>query len=1065
MAEQEFSSIPDIIDNSTEGQKLFDILNLVLLPQVSADFATAYFNVAGFALVKDNLAKARNFRLLLGREPAVTHPLATGGGTTLVTDELRGDTEDAMGHKETPAIIKNLASFLQRDSVHVRLCSGHFSHGKAYIIRGIPYLGEIAIFGSSNFTSSGLTANWELNSVHKQTSAVQGIRNWFERFWDKSDDFKAQLGGLLSDFTAKYSPFDIYIKALYEYFKDRFEMEAKADGPSPIFLADFQRDGYLAAKDILDTYSGVMLTDSVGLGKTYLGLKLLDDYAYRLRQKALIICPAQLRDPLWEPKLRDYAIRVDVRSQEELGRGSFFVQEFLDHDVILVDECHNFRNSTANRYDNLVRLLTLGKPKKLILLTATPVNNSIFDLYQQIKLITRGYDDFFSSAGIRSLLGYFRQVEANKDYLYDLLEEIAVRRSRHYIRKNYPHAIIDGNLVRFPERELHTIHYSLEQSYQGLYQEVADIIENLNLASYSLDTYRKDVRLSQLALWDSLKERLLAQGLTQKEIENLTWRVGRQISIVHMLKTLYLKRLESSVEALRISLERQARFQEKFLEVLRQGRLLDAASYRNIFEWNGADDIAEGKETVEQLIDRLEKVDPEQYLLDDVAKTVQADIEALNSVLKKLPKAEELPKYDSKLQELKKLLVGELKGKKVVVFSYFKDTTRYIYRQLNTPDFYSALGHNRVSITDSDIDSGQRKDRIIRFAPKANEASYIKGTDREIDLLISTDILSEGQNLQDADTVINYDLHWNPVRMIQRAGRIDRIGSDWDWAHIYNFFPEDKLDALLKLVERLYEKLDAIKRTVGLDASTLGETVDPKEFNAIRRIQAQDSSILDELEQDSELTVGEFVKQELLDFLKQIGEERVKRIPLGVGSGMKREGQHGLFVYLKGGDRHFWSYYDLAAGRITERKLDIIKLIRCKETTPRTEPDFDVYDVIDKVKDHIVNRFKQLQVSPFTFKAPQNHILNLLQTGTIREEYEMSDLVTYYSAPLPDALLRSLRKIWDAYRRSGNVEELLQLLRTFSQANPVTPITPPTPTPVEQLQKEDLKLVCWLALT
>lgn len=1058
--------IPDIIDNSTEGQKLFDILNSVLLPEVSADFATAYFNVAGFALVKDKLDKAKDFRLLVGKEPAVREPVITGGGTTLITTELRADAEDAMGQKETPAIIQELVGFLQRDTVQVRLCSSHFSHGKAYIIRGIPYLGEIAISGSSNFTGSGLTANWELNTVQKQASAVQGIEGWFERFWSVSEDFKAPLVELLSDFTVKYSPFDIYIKALYEYFKDKFQMEAEADGPSPIFLADFQRDGHLAAKDIINTYGGVMLTDSVGLGKTYLGLKLLDDYAYRLRQKALVVCPAQLRDPLWEPKLRDYAIRVDVRSQEELGRKSFVIQEFLDHDVILIDESHNFRNSATNRYDNLIRLLTLGKPKKLILLTATPVNNSIFDLYQQIKLITHGYDDFFSSAGIRSLLGYFRQAETNKDYLYDLLEEIAIRRSRHYIRKNYPHAIIDGELVHFPERKLHTIHYSLEQSYQGLYQEVADTIENLNLASYSLDTtYRKDIRLEQLALWNSLKDRLLAQGLTQKQIEELAMKVGRQLSIVHILKTLYLKRLESSVEALRISLKRQARFQEKFLEVLKRGKLLDAAAYRNIFDWNGTDDAAEEEQTIDDLISSLPEVDAEKYLLDDVTKAVQADVKALNSILEKLPQAEELPKHDSKLAELKKLLAGELKGKKVVVFSYFKDTVRYLYRQLNTTDFHSILGHSQVSITDSDIDSKQRKDRIIRFAPKANEALHIKGTNEEIGLLISTDVLSEGQNLQDADTVINYDLHWNPVRMIQRAGRIDRIGSDWDLVHIYNFFPEDKLEALLKLVDRLYEKLDAIKRTVGLDASTLGEAVEPKDFNTIHRIEAQDLSILDELEQDSELTIGEFVKEELLDFLKQIGEERLKRIPLGVGSGMKREGQHGLFVYLKGGDRHFWSYYDLATGRITERKLDIIKLIQCKETTQRAEPHFDVYDVIDKVKGHIVNRFRQLQVSPLTFRTPQNYILNLIQTGTVRDQYDVGDLVTYYSTPLPDNMLRPLRKIWDAYRQDSNIEKLLQLLRTFSQDNPVTPITPPTSGSAEQIQKEDLRLVCWLALT
>ncbi|GAH52826.1 unnamed protein product, partial [marine sediment metagenome] len=255
-----------------------------------------------------------------------------------------------------------------------------------------------------------------------------------------------------------------------------------------------------------------------------------------------------------------------------------------------------------------------------------------------------------------------------------------------------------------------------------------------------------------------------------------------------------------------------------------------------------------------------------------------------------------------------------------------------------------------------------------------------------------------------------------------------------------------------------------IRRTVGLDTSTLGEAVDPKEFNAIRRIQTQDLTIFDELEQASELTVGEFVKQELLDFLKKIGEERLQRIPLGVGSGMKREGQHGLFVYLKGGDRHFWCYYDLATSRITERKLDIIKLIQCKETTPRAEPDFNTYDIIDKVKAHVVNRFKQLQVSPLTFKSPQNHIVNLLQTPAVKERYEVSDLVDYYSTPLPDGMLRPLRKIWNIYLQNNNIDELVNFLQSFSEENPIAEVTPPKPSLIEQLQKEDLKLVCWLAL-
>lgn len=161
----------------------------------------------------------------------------------------------------------------------------------------------------------------------------------------------------------------------------------------------------------------------------------------------------------------------------------------------------------------------------------------------------------------------------------------------------------------------------------------------------------------------------------------------------------------------------------------------------------------------------------------------------------------------------------------------------------------------------------------------------------------------------------------------------------------------------------------------------------------------------------------------------------------------------------------FWCYYDLATGRITERKLDIIKLIQCKAATPRVEPDFDIYDVIDKVKAHVVNRFKQLQVSPLTFKSPQNHIVNLLQTPEVRERYRVDNLVGYYSTPLPEGMLRPLRKIWNIYRQNTNIEELVSLLQSFREKNPIAEVMPPKLSPTEQLRKEDLKLICWLALT
>jgi len=1051
--------IPDIIDNSIDGDRLSDVLNRVLTSDVHADIATAYFNIEGFTLIKDKLTKVKGLKLLLGREPVAGIPHDALSSTT-TGEDMRTDTEEAMNRRETPQLIKDMVDFIQHDSVEVRHYTSHFLHAKAYMIDGVPLIGTLAIHGSSNFTAAGLTRQGELNSVRKESGAVKGIKDWFERYWSASEDFKNQFVEIFTDFTVKYTPFEIYMKALYEYFKDKFNVEVQADGPSPIFLADFQRDGYLTAETILTKYGGVLLADSVGLGKTYLALKLLDQYAYHLREKALIVCPAQLRDVLWLKKLDECRIFAHIRSQEELGREEFPFDEFIDCDLVLVDESHNFRNGNTNRYEKLSKLLTLGKPKKLVLMTATPVNNSIFDLHNQIRLIARDKDDFFSAAGIRSLWGYFWRAEQEKDHLYDLLEEITVRRSRHYIRKNYPNAIIDGKKIHFPDRTLHTACYSLEDVYDGLYEEVATTIENLTLASYSIDAYRKDVNLKQLTFLDTLKERLIAQGKTQKQMEDLTWRLGRQLSLVHILRTLYLKRLESSIKALRISLERQASFQKRFLEALDKGRLLDATNYRKIYEQNGTDEQVEG-ETEEEMINRLPSVDSREYFVDEIKEDVRADIKALESILRKLPKHEDIPATDDKLDELKRLLVEDLKGKKVVIFSYFKDTTRYIYSELNNPGFRKLLGHSKISVVDSGVSAADRKERIVRFAPKANENAHYKDTHEDIDLLISTDVLSEGQNLQDADTVINYDLHWNPVRMIQRAGRIDRIGSEFDIVHVYNFFPEDRLESLLNLVERLYQKLDAIRRSVGSDASTLGETIDPKDFNAIRRLEAEDESILDELEQASELTVGEFLQQELLEFLKQAGGEKLKRIPVGVGSSMKKDGQRGLFVYLKGGDRHFWSYYDLKTGKITERKLDIMRIIKCDEKTARFEPDFEVYDVIDKVKEHIVNRFRQLKASPLTFKAPQSHILNLLQTQ--RGERDVDHLINYYNTPLPDALLRHLRKAWNEYLKSQNLANFLTYLDTFAQANPLAPVSP-LAEKIQTVQKEDLKLICWLAV-
>lgn len=557
-------TIPDIIDNSIPERKLGNVLNEVIISGANVYIASGYFNLGGYKLIKERLNGAKEVLILLGRalSPIDIRP------PELFIEELRQEAEENMDSPEAKATIQDFLKWLEKPDVQIKIYKKHFYHGKFYIIEGVPIIGSIAISGSSNFTEAGLTHNTEFNMVQKQQVAVSEVKKKFEELWNESEDYKEKLKSLYSDFTKHYTPYEVYLKILYAYFEDKFaEISPTDEIPSPIILADFQRDGYLAALQAIDRYGGVILSDSVGLGKTYLALRILDDFAYRLRQKALIICPAQLKDILWEPKLRDAGIRADIVHREKVSR-DFPIESYADYDLIVVDESHNFRNSQTNCWKNLISTIIQGKPKKVVLITATPVNNNVFDLYNQLRLITKDSDDFFKSAGITSLWGYFLKADRDKDTLYDLLEEIAVGRSRPFIRKYYAHAKIDGEPISFPERKLNIIRYNIDETYQGIYEECSKAIENLILATYNIEGYRKETKGLQLDLFEGLKETLLSKGWKENEVNDYLMKLGRNESVIGILKVLLLKRLESSIEAFKISIKRSSTSKKDFLKFL-----------------------------------------------------------------------------------------------------------------------------------------------------------------------------------------------------------------------------------------------------------------------------------------------------------------------------------------------------------------------------------------------------------------------------------------------------------------------------------------------------------------
>jgi len=1068
--------IPDLIDNRrrTLAKVLLGVLEQSRQPRL--DVVTAFFNLKGLEEIEAKVETLARLRLLLGKEQKQEF---------VVGQRLLAELEDAAARGETTAgRIARWRDFLSQEHVEIRRYAETFCHGKAYIVEGVPALEAVGIVGSSNFTGSGLTTNLELNAVLKQSAAVRDLQAWFDGLWSEAEDYKAELLELLERFTRTYTPYEIYIKVIYEALRDKLDQELaeQDEKPSPIALADFQHDGYLAAREILENYGGVLIADSVGLGKTFLALQLLEDYAYRERQTALVVCPAAVEETVWRLWLQKFAIPHEVVSMERVSRENFPVDEYAQRfRVIVVDESHNFRNPDTNRWPNLFKIITQGDPdKKLILLTATPVNNTVFDLYHQLRLITRDDRRMLLVAGIPDLWEYFRRAEQDRDALYEVLEALAVRRSRQFIRQNYPEAEIDGQKIHFPERELHTVHYSLRATYQAeLYQKIANAIEQLFLAPYQVDTYlreltearRKEPR--QLLLFDDMQEK--TQGAVERLQKLLGWSkekaheflmaVGRQTALAHILRVLYLKRLESSVHALRISLRRLHRFLKLFLKALEKGRLLGGEEYRQWLKMEGSDDegIEEASED-DAFFDSLPELPGKRYDVERLRDAVKADLRTLESILADL----ELDRPDDKLESLERLLTSrKLKGKKVLVFSYFKDTARYIYRELSRQEGRRQLRERRIAIVDSDVKPADRNKRIRRFAPKANGQPDLPA-EEQLDLLVSTDVLSEGQNLQDADVIVNYDLHWNPVRMVQRVGRLDRIGSPHDVIHVYNFFPEEELEELLGLLARLQQKLDAINRTVGLDASILGETPNPMDFNILRRLQAEDKQTLQELEADSEFAIGEFLKQDLLQFLKELGEEKLKRIPLGMGTARKRkDGPTGFFAAFRNPatNQHHWLFYDEKRNHIAERRLDAIRHVRCGPSEP-PEPlpeDFDPRPFLKKLRKHLWNRVRSTELAPSVLPAPQRQIVNWLHA--LPPSAERNRLVQHFEArALAGPALKELRRLWRE-RASVPQGKWMKRLVEFAESHPHPPSAAPKATNGIAPEREDsLECIAWMRI-
>jgi SNF2 family DNA or RNA helicase len=849
-------------------------------------FVSAYFTVHAYAALKEPLEAADHLRFLFGDPASVTSlekERKQGRRFVLGSNEQ----ELTLGNQLTQKQVARECAAWIRDKVEIRsVTRTGFLHGKLYHIRkdGL----DQAILGSSNFTVPGLGLkpsgnNVELNLIVDSKRDVTDLRSWFDELWadesitsDVRDKVLAELDRLHSD----QSPDFIYYLTLFHLFRDYIDGAKDLDDAltrtalpdTGIWqtLYSFQKDGAKAAINKILATNGCILADSVGLGKTFTALAVIKYFELK-NERVLVLCPKKLRrnwtvyrsNSSLNPFDKD-RFRYDVLSHTDLSREKGDVDgidlatiNWGNYDLIVIDESHNFRNNAIReakdpdesvrrtRYQRLMEdIIQQGIRTKVLLLSATPVNNQLADLRNQISFIAGGdvtrselaNQSFQETLGIASVKDTTRIAQSHfttwskkkpeerttKDLLqaiggdfFKLLDGLSIARSRKQIATYYKDEM--KRLGGFPKRPAPiAIHPPIDLSDKFLsFEQLNEEIDALTLSLYHPTSYlRDDLPPATRAAYE---DKILG-GFTQQ---------GREKILIAMMKINFLKRLESSVDSFRLTLKRtiekidglEAKI-EKFEAHADENDSLDFDSVLpDQFEDPDIDpDLVKGF-----TIGGRRKLHLGHLKRDEWLKAVRHDKAQLQFLLDKTERV--TPERDAKLAQLRELIARKVENpsvnrngkpvRKILVFTAFADTAKYLHTQLNDwarNDLGIHLarvlggGDNAASLGTTDYD-----DILTNFSPIAKRRSEQKNRfpdqEQEIDLLIATDCISEGQNLQDCDFLINYDIHWNPVRIIQRFGRIDRIGSLNASVQLVNFWPVADLDLYLNVKHRVEARM------------------------------------------------------------------------------------------------------------------------------------------------------------------------------------------------------------------------------------------------------------------
>ena len=823
--------------------------------------------------------------------------------------------------------VTKLRDMVAQGKVEVRAYLRSPLHAKAYLCWYENHAEPgSAVVGSSNLTLAGFTGNTELNVRVTGDAEMEALREWFDALWKESEDISGALVTELerSWALAKTPPYHVYLKALYElYYTDAGSGQLTVP-PRDQGLANFQLDAVRRGLSMIEAYGGCYIGDVVGLGKTFIGAELLHQLrmSYPNEGPPLILCPSRLK-PMWEKFNERFALGAEVVSHsmigapadsefdEELGRyvdvaqtgqGIVLEQMYRNRGPVLVDEAHNFRNINR-RSTGLSSYLESGD-HKVILLSATPQNLGPMDIYRQLRLFLHDTEHGLNIEPI-SLESYFHNAQLwlayrtefeNYEAAYSawqavgsrgapplpptkpsvlkadvdqVLLPVFVRRRRKDIRDLYGDtALVDGKPVRFPEPVLNNVEYRLDKVYAkaGPFDELQSLILEHRAARYRATEYIKDEAKGKVEYRD-------------------LFRAGDRIA--RLMGILLLKRLESSIEAFRSTLSSLLTSNRNFRQALDSGFVPIGSTATRMLAGQSFD-VEELLEVLVQEEQRRQQVgtgrDKLVHATDDFdtdrwGRDLDDDYEVLENILGRVEAIG--PEDDDKLRALREFLARpEVTSGKVLIFSEAETTVEYLYRELNP-------GGHLADITRLTGNTNRDAESIVkRFSPTWNLRERESMPGPEIRVLLATDVVSEGQNLQDCACVLNYDLHWNPVRLIQRFGRVDRIGTEHEVISLHNMWPDIAVDAELSLTDRLHRRIQSFHDLIGLDSKLLS---DSERLNTGAMYRIYQEKALPEMEDGLDEVAA---NQRAITLLQRIQEEdpglwqTITQLPDGIRSAL-----------------------------------------------------------------------------------------------------------------------------------------------------------------------------------